>query len=301
MKIPFTRKTLLDWAGSRVFETGKTLFEKGLVFKVEYEHPFVEGEITYGTKLLKCRFKLLDDGSAANLCPCYDSSERGIICIHVIALGLELIRRNTDPLRAQKAFEEKRRADRLAGYDESTYIKRTPSGTPGAVNAKLRLCLKHEWKESLLAGQIPLLCEIAFNNTRVKAGDAPRNITFAFNKQDDNLLYVLEDICEGPATSEIDMRLSDFSNVLKLCPGKELYIENEKQPAIINAATMSSTLKIKLNNETGELELSIHTELPLHPTTGPYIYSPETRDGHISQPISGHLKNPARPVPSNLF
>ena len=79
MRIPITQKMLMDWAGPNMFRGGQFLFDNGRVLKVEYEHPFVRGELAYGVRGLTCQFELMPDGSADNQCPCADSTERGVM------------------------------------------------------------------------------------------------------------------------------------------------------------------------------------------------------------------------------
>jgi uncharacterized Zn finger protein len=129
MKLPFTQKMLMDWAGPRVFREAQSIQKQGYVIEVEYDPPYVRGAITRGTRPLKTSLKLLKDGSAENCCPCYDSSERGIICSHVIALCLELLRQANDPERQAKLEEERRRAARAAGVDQRGGLH--PAGAGG--------------------------------------------------------------------------------------------------------------------------------------------------------------------------
>ena len=61
MALPFTQKTLKDWAGWKAFRDGKMLFDRGVVDKMEYEHPFVSGELAIGIRGMRCKFELLSD------------------------------------------------------------------------------------------------------------------------------------------------------------------------------------------------------------------------------------------------
>ncbi|MEI8352687.1 MAG: SWIM zinc finger family protein, partial [bacterium] len=94
---PLSHQILINWAGTRVFHDAKILVERALIQDVSYEEPFVTGTLLWSNRPLKTSVRILQDGSAQNHCPCRDSKERGIICAHVVALCLELIRRTNNP------------------------------------------------------------------------------------------------------------------------------------------------------------------------------------------------------------
>ena len=262
MKAPITQKILMDWAGPRVYHDGKALFEDHIVERVEYDPPIIRGTLSYGSSSITCQLTVHPDGSAENHCPCRDSSERGIICSHVVALGMELIRRQTDPERERKAREEMRRAARLANHDESRYLKRAAEHAPGATPARLQLVLERNWRERSGSGRFPLQCLIEYENRRSPINAAPEDTVFALSRQDENILFVVEDICEGPARDRIEIPTADLINILNIHAGKPLMIEGADTPATVNAAKMASVLRMDLDRETGELILMIHTELP---------------------------------------
>ena len=207
----------MDWAGPRVYHDGKTLFEGGAVEQVEYEHPFVRGSLTFGTRTLTSQFELLPDGSAENQCPCRDSQDRGIICAHVVALAMTLVRRQTDPERERKAFEEQRRAARIAGVDESKFIQRVRRDTPGAIPAKLRLVLARGWAAAARSGRVPLLCFAEIEGRCLPLDQVATDRPLLMSQQDDNLMFILEDISEGPARARLDVNAPDLSTCSTSC------------------------------------------------------------------------------------
>ena len=281
MKLPITQKMMLDWAGTRVFQYGTNIFNDNRVLSVEYEHPIVRGVIDYGPRGLQSSFRLLPDGSVENHCPCRDCQERGITCAHVIALGLELLRRNTDPERGRKAMEEKRRAERLAAYKENDYIQRAQTGTPGGIPAQLKLTLRTGWKQQIPQGRVPLRATLAWDNTERPLDQTPKNILFALNKQDENILFVLEDIQEGPAPGNLSIQLSDFINLLELLKNASLFQEEDPRAITVNAASMRSVMNMDLDRENGELILMVHTELPFMDASSLPVYVVSAKRGWV--------------------
>ena len=87
-ELPYTENKLKDWAGWRAFRDGKALFERGVVEKVVFEHPFIIGTLNLGPRGMRSRFEVLKNGLVDNHCPCRDNQERGLICSHLVAMGL---------------------------------------------------------------------------------------------------------------------------------------------------------------------------------------------------------------------
>ncbi|MBU4366000.1 MAG: DEAD/DEAH box helicase [Verrucomicrobia bacterium] len=263
MMMPFTRKMLMDWGGADVFRTGLAMFEKGLVQAVTYEHPVVKGTVKVGAGTLACQFTLRPKGGAENQCRCYNCRERSLTCVHMIAVGLELLRRQSDPDRAVKIKAEQRRAARLAQVDETAYLKRVPEGTPLAVSAALCLTLGRNWMAGYRAGRIPLRCEIECKGRRTEPEIVSRKMAFVFPPRDESLLFVLEDISEGPLKGSLEIGLRDFANLLQIHAGKPLAVEGEQNLVTVNTVPLVSILKLDMDSRSGELTLAVHNELPV--------------------------------------
>ncbi len=269
---------LKNWSGPRIFYEGKNLFHNGYVEWVEYTHPIISGSLKRGDRSIASQFELLPDGSVSNQCPCRDNRDRGIICTHVIALALTLIRRHTDPERHRKAHEEIRRTKRIAEMDETQYLERVPQNTPGATPATLHLVLTENWNKDLCAGYVHIHAKAKYNNQTEYLDKIPCDIPLSFTPQDEAILFVLEDISEGPTKGALSVKHADFINLLNLHVGKHIYDQNHGIPITVNTSKMSSILRIDLDHKTGELILNIHTELPfMDPHTTPlYLLSGKT-------------------------
>jgi superfamily II DNA or RNA helicase len=259
---------LMDWAGSAVFRDAQTLYERGAVQEAVYEAPLLRGTLSFGNRTTHTRAKVHPDGTCENLCPCRDSTERGIICAHVIAVGLALVKRHADPDRERKYQEEARKAARLARIDESAYIKRVTSPQAGAQPVRVVLCLASGWQDACAAAlqgrpaRVPILCALDGKHGRRGVEDVDRSATYFLTKKDESILYVLEDVCEGPARNRIELAPADLINVLNLHTGKPLYEEGRAEEVTVNAAPMQSVLKMDLDPATGELILNLQTALP---------------------------------------
>ena len=279
MALPFTQKQLKDWAGWKAFRDGKTLLERGVVEKLDYDHPFVSGQLAVGIRGMRSKFELLSDGFVENHCPCRDNQEKGLICAHLVALGLEAIRRYSDPQRAAKEEAEKRRAQRQAEIDEGNYLKRVPETHPDAIPATIHITLKQSWRDQAReSNEISIRCAAEYKGNRKPLNEIPKDLPLTFSKRDENLLFVLEDISEGPAKGKLTVPADDFINILRLHRGLPLHVGGNEKDLKVTASVIRTFITMDLDNETGELVLAIHPrdgisdDLPLFTAFDPPVY-----------------------------
>ncbi|MEI7880159.1 MAG: SWIM zinc finger family protein, partial [bacterium] len=300
-RAPITHKILINWAGQRVFQDAKALMDRGMVQDAAYEEPFVVGTVLWSNRPLKTSVRILHDGSAENHCPCRDSKERGIICSHVVALCLELIRRANNPEMEAKRQEELRRAERIAKFNEAAYVKRARNGTPGSTDAHIRLTLKSGWRRDVLNQRIPIRCDAVIGEKVIPLSNIPPMMSLGLNQKDESVLFVLEDICEGPAKSEIDLKPQDFVSLLQLLQGHQIDEEQNPVPITIAATKLTSFLHLDLDRDNGELILMIHTEIPFLNATEIPLYIVAGRHGWVFGanhfwPLEQILPDPIRSI-----
>jgi len=257
MAFKLTQHAIQNWGGSAVFQEAEALVNRGGVLKADYSAPWLEGVIARGTSDLRSRAKVSNSGIVENHCPCYASREQGLICSHVVALALTVLRRSTDPLREQKYKEEQRRASRLSEHRDVEYLHCMKEGRP----ATLALTLPANWVADFRRGEILVGADLLVAGQTWPLDQAPRNIAYSFPPADANLLTVLDDICEGPASGRIKMGPVDFLNVLELRRNGAVRLADGGE-ITVNATTMRTLVRIDLDRENGELLVNAHTELP---------------------------------------
>ena len=302
MTVRLTLKALADWAGPRKFEEGRAIFERGAVQDVVVDPPLVQGSIALGHRSLTTSFRLLSDGHVESRCPCYENQERGLVCAHVVALGLALHGMQNDPELVERREAEARRARRLASVDEGAYLRRARPGAPDAVPGLLRLTLARGWRASGRAGSVALRAELRADGRDWPLDAVPAGAAYALSEKDEALLFVLEDIAGGPAPGRLEVAPGDFLNLLGIHGGKPLYEEGANGGAAaeitVNAPRMASALRVRLDETTGELVLRLHTELPFAGPDDAPTYVTHRRAGWVF--AAGHFWPLADVLPEPL-
>ena len=260
--LPFTEKKLKDWAGWRAFRDGRALFERGVVERVSYEHPYVMGTLSLGPRGMRSKFEILKNGLVENHCPCRDNRECGLICSHLVAMGLTMLRQNAKPERDEQAIAGMRRFERIAKGLDKKYIKRAQKNDPGAVKANLVVELVENWYEQVKADRVGLRIFIEVEKGRTPIADVSADVPYLFPRVDEVVLSTLEELCGGPAPSNMQVSLHAFIQLLRALNGKKIFQQGIAKGFPVNGSAVDSIVNMDMDRETGELLLSVATELP---------------------------------------
>ncbi len=297
IRSPVTEKMLLDWAGQKKFEEGCAVFRRDTITDVEYRPPVATGLISTGSRQLRTSFRLRKDGSVENLCPCYDSRERGIICSHVVALGMALRRDLNDPTVLERRAEEERRARAAAAADEHRYLRRARAQDSQAPAARLGLELSDQWISDWSMNQLTARVRIHANG----GWHAPEDLAgraFRWSEADDAVLYVLEDIAAGPVTSSLTMSRADFCNVLALMRGRAL--STPLGPISVSTEKLPLRLRVNWVPSSGELALMLEpTDAAVRGRPWKFLAHRRTVwafDGSVLRPATPVLPEPMHAV-----
>ncbi|MEI9893111.1 MAG: SWIM zinc finger family protein [Chthoniobacter sp.] len=90
--IPITERFLSDAGGWQALKQARSLQQMGRVIAAQYEPPLLEGRVREGEQEYRTGLKILSASKVENLCTCRESRQRGVICAHALAVGLEIIK-----------------------------------------------------------------------------------------------------------------------------------------------------------------------------------------------------------------
>jgi superfamily II DNA or RNA helicase len=249
---------LVKWGGESVYGQAENLVRRGAVLRADMKGDLIEGAITReSASEIYTRLRIRENGTIESLCPCFTNRSQGLVCPHVVALGIALMLRHADPLREQKYQEEQRRGRRLAETSEAAYLQRGPFGTA----ARLSLTVPPSWTADFWKGRVSVCLLILAGDAPLLPEAVPPGTRFALSPEDDTLLSVLEDICEGPPPGRFEVTPADFLNILDVAFHARLVVAG-KEDLTVESIAMQTSLRIELDHETGELIIFPHTELP---------------------------------------
>jgi superfamily II DNA or RNA helicase len=278
-----TKKGLLKWGGEAVYAQAEQLVRRGAVLKADMKDGWISGVIARESATeIYTKLRVLEPDRIESRCPCFTNQHGGQVCPHVVALGVALMLRHADPLREQKYQEDQRRARRLAQVDEGAYLQRGPRGAP----ARLGLTLAPTWADDFYAGRVAVSLLILAGDEILPPERVPRGSCLALSPGDDNLLSVLEDICEGPPPGRFDLAPADFLNLLAVASHTRFAVAGRGE-LVVEGAPMQTRLRVDLDHETGDLLIFPATELPFAKPGEIPIYLVHNRQGCVC--AGGHV------------
>ncbi|PTY03526.1 hypothetical protein DB346_06530 [Verrucomicrobia bacterium LW23] len=127
--LPITRDMLVDLGGWQVFQQAQGMVQAGQVQGVQYAPPILSARIENGGPCLVTRLKLGRTLAATEtLCTCRDAKLYGTMCAHVVAAGLEYLRK--------RAVEEATPSPAGSMKSVNAAIAGTSGGIAGSVPGK---------------------------------------------------------------------------------------------------------------------------------------------------------------------
>ena len=248
-----SEKKLKDWAGWKAFRDGQSLFERGVVEKVTIDDPFVIGQLNLGPRGMRSKFEILSNGLVENHCPCRDNQERGLICCHLVAMGLSLLSKNNNN-------KVNGRVDRIAKSAKGIRVRRARKSTPGAIHAELLLEISENWIDEIDKSSVSIDIYIIEKNKKYPIIDIKPEQAIYFRKKDNQLLELLEKFNDGLVSFSKRYSNFQFVEILKLSNNENILIKNSDNFLNLDNNSINYSLLVNLDKENGELFLNLYFE-----------------------------------------
>ena len=248
-----SEKKLKDWAGWKAFRDGQSLFERGVVEKVTIDDPFVIGQLNLGPRGMRSKFEILSNGLVENHCPCRDNQERGLICCHLVAMGLSLLSKNNNN-------KVNGRVDRIAKSAKGIRVRRARKSTPGAIHAELLLEISENWIDEIDKSSVSIDIYIIEKNKKYPIIDIKPEQAIYFRKKDNQLLELLEKFNDGLVSYSKRYSNFQFVEILKLSNNENILIKNSDNFLNLDNNSINYSLLVNLDKENGELFLNLYFE-----------------------------------------
>lgn len=262
MMIRFTQQQLISWGGQEVYEQAKADEKRGAVHRADINGDVVTGVILRDdASEISTGFKVMPGGFIESRCPCPANRNLGMICRHVVALGIALMKRHADPERERRYREELRHAKHMEEVSRSgQYVKRSPKG----LAVKICLSLTANWRDEFQnANTIPVgLFFLPENGTApLSPSQLPAAQGIKLSDENEELLSLLEDICEGAPPAQIKLSQSDFITILICAKGARIVAGGKEEWRTVREP-VPSALMVDIDESTGELSLHPKAEIP---------------------------------------
>jgi hypothetical protein len=252
-----TRQNVQKWAGPVQFREGLRLFEQGSVKDVAMEGDWLAATISQGERILRTRLRLFRDGSVDSACPCRDARERGLICAHVVGAGLAYADEVGDPrVDREERIGRRRERERMSGPGFG-FLRRLPARIATAIPAKLQLWLAPDWlKEAQERNFVSLAAFVVTAKGRERCDRITGSPAFTWSAQDEQLLYILEDlVAPSPLSGRITVPVEGFLHLLSaMTPGEFFTAEGAGRVKVSDQA-VAPLLRVSLDAKSGEIVL----------------------------------------------
>ena len=108
--IELTERLLADAGGWQAMKEARSLHEMGRVIEASWEPPLLRGRVRAGETEYRTGLRIVSRTNLENLCTCREARQRGTICAHALAVGIEILRPRPAALQPATTSERARAA-----------------------------------------------------------------------------------------------------------------------------------------------------------------------------------------------
>jgi SNF2 family DNA or RNA helicase len=231
-------------AGWEAMKQARVLVAAGAVTDATWNPPHLRGRVREGGISYAAGLVIRSALDADNLCPCRVSRQRGLICAHSVAVGLDYLSPHpgspaaTDhtPSIAKSAARAETR-----NRAEPKCLRRANPGDPGEP-LELSVILPPNFEEALTRGQIMIYLEGQWRNGRSPLNALSAQVAFSLSAQDADLLDALESLNDGDTPAMLRLNHAQLAALLprlirhpRVALGKGAALEILEEPRRPNA------------------------------------------------------------------
>lgn len=147
MSIELSEKVLLEMAGWKVMKEARGVWRAGVVREASYRDGVLEGRVAGAGKSGKARLVVRSSSDVDNECGCYAARRMGVVCAHVVAVGLEVI----EP---QSRVTSEEKTSPVGPKISDSWPRWTIEEVADARPVRLRVMLPLNLEKSWLGGQL---------------------------------------------------------------------------------------------------------------------------------------------------
>ncbi|MBR4615111.1 MAG: SNF2 helicase associated domain-containing protein, partial [Kiritimatiellae bacterium] len=129
VKSGITKEELIEWGGAEVFNQALAIVNSGDVTEAVYDDDKLEirGKIQQPSGWeMPLSLSLKPGGRIESHCPCETNRRYGMVCPHVVALGLVVVVREMDDVEAERRREEESAPEEVAAEEDCIEVEMKP-------------------------------------------------------------------------------------------------------------------------------------------------------------------------------
>jgi superfamily II DNA or RNA helicase len=242
MSFEFSEKDLMEMAGWKVMKEARGMWRAGVVREASCRDGVLEGKVPGAGKAGKAKLTIRSRSDVDNECGCFQARKMGIVCPHVVAVGLEILDPKAKPQEEVAPVES---GPKVA----SDWPQWTVEEAEGARSVRLRVLLPLNLAKSWQSGQLMV---------GVEAGDLDSGETTMLNALGgEDLLFVSEsdaavlEVLQGLSPQEVPgvgfLRMGEFFDLLEGLGGHGRVSLGKKEP--VRVALRSQLLPLVKRGE----------------------------------------------------
>ena len=147
MSFELSDKSLMEMAGWKVMKEARGTWRAGVVREASFQNGILEGRVPGAGKTGKARLVIRSGSDVDNECGCYAARKMGVVCSHVVAVGLEVLEPRAKP-------KEQSAPQREGPRVSENWPQWTVEEKEGARPVRLRVMLPLNLEKSWQAGQL---------------------------------------------------------------------------------------------------------------------------------------------------
>ena len=282
-------------AGWEVVQQAKMLLGAGKVMSANYTPPLLKGVVVAGESSVRAGLVIQSPSDIENLCPCRDSRDRGIICAHSVALGLQIIQPTRPPEAAlappgvdRRGIPQALRVNRppLRPTQDPIKLKRSETGEP----LKIHVIFPPNLAAVIAKGggaSVLLVFEGVTARGRQPLNTFTQGGPFRLAPEDVELIEAAELACAGDTPGMAQLPVADLLDLLPKLVGHPRVTLGRHPTLTVRAEPFPVPLL-------ATLELNGEITLGLKPGTNPPPLLRSTDRAEASQSVWGFVAAPGQ-------
>jgi len=285
--VELSRQFLIDTGGWKEMKEARSIHAAGRVSGASYRDGLLEADVREGAKNLKVRAEIRSRTDVVNHCPCFRARRDGIICAHVLAVGLEVLEPTAAKSEAPSALPS-------TGSSPSAPPKTrlhpawptcTEEAEDAAMPATLHLVLAPNLAAAWEKGRITAGVEVTQGRERQLLKALPGGIRLFLDAGDAVLFRMLQELSPSEVPGVLLLSPDDLSRLFATVPGHPGITLGKSGPLRIGHRPFRPRLKRQ-----GGLRFRVEWAkgvVPLFASTGTWAF-----DGRDTlQPVAHGLDN----------